>query len=466
MVSFAVLLSLLGLLGLSPVLTAAMVASVRQELSSSPSAGLLEQASELYQRDCGQVRVPGAGLDPVVAGGPVLKDGFFSVACVKDYMLGHADKSGDGKFEYAEGALPNVSIVNYADVVAKEDREPMTPAVCFKFCRSVPDMLFFGLTQGRYCYCSPYYKQVAGDSSECDAVCEADPTVACGGMTKSSIYEMHQCADARETLLADSSKASKVLEELKKLASKVMESGQSMQSMAGTLQKSFGAVGDTVASDLMQSAKKYAGVVLHSGEAGEDFVKQLSSNLEAATAGLKETTESVPKLEGHSEKLQALTVKGQETAESLTKTAEEAEPAANSTEATQQYYPVMYFVEKSAKDMPSTCGGTASQEPLVSSFDGCATACDAEGDACSAFSYFVSDDSGLCFLFSKLTSATYYTGCSPVFLQKSNTTKKLQSTQCMAKLEDYEKTSLKPDPSGKCKGCLKKVTKADRCFAA
>merc|ERR1719316_2047477 len=69
----------------------------------------------------------------------------------------------------------------------------MTHEVCFEFCRSVPNMLFFGLAHGRDCYCAPFYDMMAGDSSECNAVCEGDTDTMCGGMQKSSIFQMHSC---------------------------------------------------------------------------------------------------------------------------------------------------------------------------------------------------------------------------------------------------------------------------------
>merc|ERR1712217_394963 len=75
------------------------------------------------------------------------------------------------------------------------DQKPMTPDVCFDFCRTVPDATFFGLRAGRRCYCAPFYKRYPGDDSDCDAVCEGDPTRMCGGMVKQDIYEMHACND-------------------------------------------------------------------------------------------------------------------------------------------------------------------------------------------------------------------------------------------------------------------------------
>merc|ERR1719359_488481 len=85
------------------------------------------------------------------------------------------DKHGDGKFEYAAQNV-RVSIVWYDRIVPKEDRSAMTPEVCFNFCRTVPDALFFGISEGRNCYCTPYFKREAGDSSQCDAVCEGEPS--------------------------------------------------------------------------------------------------------------------------------------------------------------------------------------------------------------------------------------------------------------------------------------------------
>merc|ERR1719353_684328 len=76
-----------------------------------------------------------------------------------------------------------------------QEQRPMTPRICFNFCRTVPDMLHFGLTNGRECYCAPYFKQVPGDGV-CDAGCSGDSTVTCGS-TKgmSDVYEMHACSD-------------------------------------------------------------------------------------------------------------------------------------------------------------------------------------------------------------------------------------------------------------------------------
>merc|ERR1719321_529210 len=114
-----------------------------------------------------------------------MKDGYVLVDCVKDYMYSFGDKFGANKHDYKLGPVSNVSIVHYDAFVPKEDRQTMTQSVCFEFCRTVPDMLFFGLINGRDCYCAPYYKPMESDSSACDKQCVGDPTLMCGGGSKS-----------------------------------------------------------------------------------------------------------------------------------------------------------------------------------------------------------------------------------------------------------------------------------------
>merc|ERR1719446_1059793 len=145
-------------------------------------------------------KFPGAGI--VNKSAPwkfdkVLKDGFYMVQCVKDSMYQFGDKYGDNKHEYNLGDVSGVSIVHYDLHV--EEKEDMTHEVCFAFCRTVPDMLYFGITNGRSCYCAPYFKPEASDSSECDATCEGKPTQMCGGKTKSSVSRCTFAPTRRKT---------------------------------------------------------------------------------------------------------------------------------------------------------------------------------------------------------------------------------------------------------------------------
>lgn len=142
------------------------------------------------------LQLPGAGIDPFAASEPfdvVLKSGFLRVTCVKDYMYYHGDKFGAGKHSYELGSKGPVSIVHYNDWVVKEDRKEMSPTVCFEFCRSVPKMGFFGILNGNKCYCEPYFQSMPSDSSDCDTLCEGDPSNMCGGVSKSTIFSMHAC---------------------------------------------------------------------------------------------------------------------------------------------------------------------------------------------------------------------------------------------------------------------------------
>merc|ERR1719389_1422512 len=200
-------------------------------LSTSARAGFLDATHEhivsmpmhQYKQDCGtksrlrivpgaasllqQKNVPGAGITPFEPFETVLKDGFLEVDCVKDYMYYRGDKFGDNKYDYKLEPTSNVSIVHYEDYVAKEDRVPMTQKVCFEFCRTVPYMGFFGIVNGRGCYCTPFFKPMESDSTQCDAVCEGDNTLMCGGKSKSSVFAMHMCASTGDDLSARSGAA-------------------------------------------------------------------------------------------------------------------------------------------------------------------------------------------------------------------------------------------------------------------
>merc|ERR1719159_2082599 len=82
---------------------------------------------------------------------------------------------------------------------AKADMEAMESAVCFDFCSTIKGMNYFGMTAGRECYCTPYYKQGVEGSGDCDALCEGDSTQFCGNMDgRANIYQMHSCANAEK----------------------------------------------------------------------------------------------------------------------------------------------------------------------------------------------------------------------------------------------------------------------------
>merc|ERR1719160_728896 len=459
---------------------------------------------------------PGAGIDPEgqKGYGMVTKDGFSEVACVKDYMYAHGDAAGPNKHEYEIGSSSGVSIVHYSMLVPKEDQQAMSSEVCFEFCRTVPDMLFFGLTAGRECYCEPYFKQMAGDSSKCDAVCEGKPTTMCGGMKKSSIYEMHFCDNTAGELASAADKVSSFLAEAQDMQKTIEGDAAALQSAAEAGQAAFGTAGDTVMSDLMQTAKVFSGDIsklitpaikkavalddaaIEAGTLeGEDFTKP--ENMKKAEELLKTIEEGLTELEEVQEKaidLHELLLG----AEYANVSSGELKPYAGEGEPLKQFHTLMYFVDREFESVPSTCGGETLKKPILATdASTCAAACSAEGIACVGFSYVslksMPEETSVCFLFSKFKSVMYYTECksfvqtSPAFLQlpsakashaviqKSNATEvssktnredppKVAGTMCYAKFSSFVGTTPKPDPSGKCELCLKTADKAQRCF--
>jgi len=138
---------------------------------------------------------PGAGMDATLGLTKVYKDGYFHLRCMMDKMETAADWHDELQREHKYNIHTNVTIVRYTDRVDVEKQQSMTPSICFEFCRTVPDMLHFGLTRGRECYCTPYFMQGPGDGV-CDAGCEGDASVTCGNTDgMADIYEMHACND-------------------------------------------------------------------------------------------------------------------------------------------------------------------------------------------------------------------------------------------------------------------------------
>jgi hypothetical protein len=446
-------------------------ARLRNDKKSETLQGMTVQSVPMYmyKRDCWKKRhwsfsqqdkIPGAGmnikdLEPFQE---VLKDGFYQVDCIKDYMLEFGDKHGKNKFQYNQGEISNVSVVRYSDVVPKTDQEPMSHAVCFAFCRGVQDMLFFGIKNGKDCYCSPYYKDMASDSSQCDATCPGQQTLMCGGKSKSSIFSMHSCARTGKDLSEAKEKAASMVTALDDLSGKVKDAGDEFQAEGEKFQKMFSEVGDFAGSQLMQSAKVFAGELLAAaGEAGK--VKDALTELETSAGGMAggdfSTADATTKAEGVVAETEEEVAKAELKSEELTGMLKTALP--NGTlEDKKLYYPVMYFVNKSFENMSTTCEGDALNTPMLGSYDSCAAACDEQSGKCVGFSYTVTDSTneGLCFMFSKLKAASYYTGCD----------EDKPSTMCDVKFSEYSGLSLAPDASGKCKHCLKKAEERGKCY--
>merc|ERR1719420_212138 len=431
----------------------------------------------LAQLVTGSPAYPGTGMkpgemEPFVT---IEKDGFIEVACVKDYMLQNGDKFGSNKHEYEVGGSHGVSIVRYNDIIPKEDAASMTREVCFDFCRTLPNMTFFGLAHGRDCYCSPFYQMMAGDSSQCDAVCEGDTTNMCGGMSKSSVFAMHLCADTGAELDAAIEEVTAILKPASSFLEETKETYiDGLGASAAGLQKIFGVGGDPAASNLMQGAKAAAGDIERKHKAMAKLRDELVDLVEKAEGLLKEDVgddaEKVKEADALKESLKGTLAKGKAAYEELK--AMLYDGLDGSGASLKQYKPITYFVDKDELSAPSTCGGSTLGVPVVGKTAAeCAAACDEKVADCVGFSYFPSPDGpSLCFLLSKLKSSTYFIKCGEKegkFLQedpkRGANTDKMQ-TICYAKFQQFEGLKLNPDPKGKCDLCLKTLTKADRCF--
>mmetsp|Transcript_48241 Transcript_48241/g.112884 ORF Transcript_48241/g.112884 Transcript_48241/m.112884 type:complete len:475 (+) Transcript_48241:79-1503(+) len=431
-----------------------------------PVASLVQGARGEVSKE--QVPFGGAISEPFVT---VMKDGFYNVACVKDYMYSFGDKYGDGKFAYAVADLSNVSIVHYDTHVLKEDREPMTPTTCFEFCRTVPEMTFFGLTNGRTCYCTPYYQAMASDSTQCDVVCDGDNTQMCGGKTKSDIYEMHMCSDTQADLTKAVTDAEAMSVEMEALATNATEASKKMQSTAARMKLMFGQAGDPSASDLMVSAMQFAGELDHAAEAVLAVVDQIKSKVvQAGPLSIPlahASSDSTLVAEAIIQALDSFLVSGASLTQELKKLYTQAVPVVEKAKSLEQYYPAMYFVDKEFDKVPATCTGDVVDKPIVGlDMEGCAYACNSNVEDCVGFSYFGAPTE-LCFLFSKLEKLQYYTGCggdAPEFLQMQRKKAAPFESFCMAKFSKFDGTTLKPDPSHKSTVALEEATKADRCY--
>jgi len=343
---------------------------------------------------------------------------------VTDNLLLHGDKFGDNRHDYSLGKIANVAIVSYNEHVPKEDRKPMTPTVCFEFCRTVPDMQFFGIAYGRECYCEPYFKMIAGDSSECESVCEGDTRLMCGGKSKSSVFSMHMCGSTKADLSDATEQSNLALGDLHVRMSLALDLSASMQKASDLNQKVFGKIGDTAVTALMQLAKVFAGQLAKAGRSAEKIAEHLATLVKDANK-LKdfEDPDTVTKADRIMEGMETDIEESGDFVEDLGKITKLAKPSNEVLGVSSEYYPIMYFVDKKYLRTMQTCGGEVVNKPIVGeSMDGCAQACNDAIGSCVGFSYFGAGKTSLCFLFSSFKSVTYYTGCRvPGLLQQNMT---------------------------------------------
>jgi len=302
------------------------------------------------------------GIEPFMN---VYRDGFWSVGCLSDEMVKSGDKYGDGKFDYKVRESANTSLVYYSEVVEGDKKESMTPSVCFEFCRTMPDMQFFGLIYGRECYCSHYYKKTTGEGT-CDLPCEGSASSICGGKQLSSIYQMHACAGGLAADMADlSGEVDATIDTLTTAHDDVDAIGAAMQSSAEKLES----YAEGCASSLNQAAKVAAGPLIHAAEQALAAAKEL---------------------------------------------ADESSPEVAEYDPT--FVPVMRQIKEDMMGKMSVCNGEMTGLPKVGlSILECADACDSEApkaseDYCMYYQYFEfsGEEQPLCFLFTDITEVTTF----------------------------------------------------------
>jgi hypothetical protein len=386
------------------------------------------------------MHTPGAGMNPenITPGVMSFKDGYFHVTCAVDKMEMEADKYGDERHGYRADASftarGNVSIVRYADHIDREKRQPMSGRVCFNFCRSIANMTFFGLTRGRDCYCMPYFMKDGTSSASkgsCDLGCEGDSSEICGGLEKSSVYEMHNCANTAEDVAEALQEVAEEASNAMSYASSGVLLAQQMEEIANYLMNHSIEVGDMLSHANGQNCKVFAGKVLHAAEEANAS----ATNLARAGAALanytgKDFTVADNAIGADYAMADAASAVQDSIVarEKATELAEQARPEiGNSTLSPDLFNSILYRfddlkVNNTNTSVPTSCEGKYTGSPITNvTFAQCAEACNAHApkqslDFCVAFQFYgVTGDgdvagftNSLCLLYRDVIKVDYF----------------------------------------------------------
>jgi len=378
----------------------------------------------------------------------VFKDGYSFSLCAKDSMYDFGDKYGDNKDQFKKHHL-NVSIVKYSEIVLKENQKPMSPKICFEFCRTVPDMVYFGVRAGTDCYCMPFYTKAESGSEICDHTCPGNPTQMCGGKTKSQLFEMHMCADTAGDLLYSAVNAEQELVYMydtvfmtDKIAKWLHDSGHKLQKIAGL-------GGDPGAADLGQLAIKEAGSLFDAstgwGVCKGQYVSLLKLYNEAKplydadfsfAKEVQSAEDSIMMMDNLKTKLHWCAKRSEGPIEDTYPFYFEFMTALDEADFQQKldkfadglvgYYPALYSMNPMAEPEMSTCTGRPVGKPMPLPLSGCAEACNRQitpPNRCTAFQYFQIQEGDeqmpLCFLFREIeTIKSYRCDMLPSLTQK------------------------------------------------
>lgn len=295
----------------------------------------------------------------------------------------------------------------YAEAVDKERQQPMTPRVCFDFCREMAGMQFFALTAGRSCYCTAYYERAPGEGV-CTRGCEGESHFTCGGDGMMDVYGMHACHDEGEKLTEAYSKALEVETTVATDAALAATLAEAMELTANALTTVGVETGDAETSNYCQEAKSFAGELLHAGEAAHDATERLTARAEAAQSLIPKlrsrrgqssaTSEDKYDAELARRELHDLGVDAKASADALRPLLQAASRGADALDASSSrlFLPaasaVNLWAETPHPHGESVCAGSLSGDPVIGvTKTECAEACEdlrIEGEACVAFQYF------------------------------------------------------------------------------
>jgi hypothetical protein len=348
----------------------------------------------------------------------------------------------------------------------------------------LPDMVFFGINNGRHCYCTPFYKPQPGNEAQCDVGCAGEPTTMCGNKDKSTIFEMHLCDDVAgnlRTAMDDSKVALDFFYEMSVLSSDL---ANKMTDAGLALEKAAGDAGAPRAADNGMSAKKASKPLSQGYQAFDNQYETLlaaykeGDSLKAAdfTMADKATAaEHATKTMKDNHPIVYKAAKAMYMAAKLAHPSVDtllgdepdkgdaiAEALAKPDDGGFDYRLAAYSLDTTFPPMLSTCTGPIIGSPMVGlDLLQCSKACSATvyPSKCLAFSYYNVDGKDLCFMLADIKTFTTFdcgdNSCVPPARGRPTETC-APSSLCYVKMSEVA-TGYAPKA---------KWTKAKRCFGS
>lgn len=343
----------------------------------------------------------------------------------------------------------------------------MWPYECYTFCRTVPHMVYFGIMNGGACYCTPYFKPMAGAAVKCDNPCPGHPDHMCGGQKTSSIFEMHFCNNAGEDVQNAATGAGETLAYFEQEAWTLNAAATALNTAGDGLQKVAGKGGDPLGGDLAQAAKKSAGEwenLLKDGTCFQAFTElqttyegseaifssdlMVPANLEKADMAIFEMISLSKTVNECAKKAEEMNILAYPWHEEVMATEDVSAWWGDHLDemqlVAQTYYPLQYGMNPTTtltdEDVTmSSCSGTPIGAAMPLYFSECAGACEKAifPAKCIGFQHYTGENFGpLCLLYSEFDKLSTFK-CPeqewPELLQKKvNVTKKVKSKKTNA----------------------------------